>query len=205
MVSGEANLKKAGGGSISFTLHRDPQLDCVVGRVHQVLLGSKIALGRLHRGVAEQQLNLLKLATGRPAELRTRPSGRTGRGGPGVDCALHPRRHRHGAESRGRASAQLEVTLRALWGRLVVSVIPVATEQELKAEIERLRAENESLKRPTRGQTSLKVSEKGALSVYGMGRFPVTLYREQWEKLLGMADEIRAFIQQNDQLLKKKE
>jgi hypothetical protein len=81
----------------------------------------------------------------------------------------------------------------------------VATEQELKAEIERLRAENESLKRPARGQTSLKVSEKGALSVYGMGRFPVTLYREQWEKLLGMADEIRAFIQQNDQLLKKKE
>ena len=87
----------------------------------------------------------------------------------------------------------------------MVSVIPVATEQELKAEIERLRAENESLKRPARGQTSLKVSEKGALSVYGMGRFPVTLYREQWEKLLGMADEIRAFIQQNDQLLKKKE
>jgi hypothetical protein len=79
----------------------------------------------------------------------------------------------------------------------------VATEQELRAEIERLRAENESLKRPTRGQTSPKVSEKGGLSVYG--RFPVTLYREQWEKLLGMADEIRAFIQQNDQLLKKKE
>ena len=75
----------------------------------------------------------------------------------------------------------------------------------MKAEIERLCAENESLKRPTRRQTSLKVSEKGALSVYGMGRFPVTLYREQWEKLLGMADEIRAFIQQNDQLLKKKE
>src|SRR5262244_367532 len=93
----------------------------------------------------------------------------------------------------------------ALWGRVVVSVIPVATEQGFKAEIERLRAENESLKRPTRGQTSLKVSEKGALSVYGMGRFPITLYREQWEKLLGMADEIRVFIQRNDQLLKKKE
>ena len=87
----------------------------------------------------------------------------------------------------------------------MVSVIPVATEQELKAEIERLRAENESLKRPARGQTSLKVSEKGALSVYGMGRFPVTLYREQWEKLLGMADEIRNFIRENDRALKKKE
>ena len=52
---------------------------------------------------------------------------------------------------------------------------------------------------------SLKVSEKGALSVYGLGRFPVTLYREQWEKLLGMANEIRSFIEQNDRLLKKKE
>jgi hypothetical protein len=77
-------------------------------------------------------------------------------------------------------------------------------EEELKAEIERLRAENETLKRP-RGQTSLRVSEKGALSVYGLGRFPVTLYREQWEKLLGMADDIRQFIAENDQLLKKKE
>jgi hypothetical protein len=78
------------------------------------------------------------------------------------------------------------------------------TEEDLKAEIERLRAENESLKRP-RGQTSLRVSEKGALSVYGLGRFPVTLYREQWEKLLGMADDIRQFIVENDSLLKKKE
>ncbi|HEY7388162.1 MAG TPA: hypothetical protein VH640_06610 [Bryobacteraceae bacterium] len=74
----------------------------------------------------------------------------------------------------------------------------------MKAEIERLRAENEALKRP-RGQTSLRVSEKGALSVYGLGRFPVTLYREQWEKLLGMADDIRQFIMENDDKLKKKE
>jgi hypothetical protein len=80
----------------------------------------------------------------------------------------------------------------------------MASEEELKAEIERLRAENEGLKRP-RGQLSLKVSEKGALSVYGMGRFPVTLYREQWEKLLGMADEIQKFIRENEHLLKKKE
>ena len=78
------------------------------------------------------------------------------------------------------------------------------SEEELRAEIQRLRAENENLKRP-RGQMSLKVSEKGALSVYGLGRFPVTLYREQWEKLLGMTDEIRSFIEQNDHLLKKKE
>jgi hypothetical protein len=78
-------------------------------------------------------------------------------------------------------------------------------EEELRAEIERLRTENEALKKPSRGQMSLKVSEKGGLSVYGLGRFPVTLYREQWEKLLGMADQIRKFIQDNDHLLKKKE
>ncbi len=79
------------------------------------------------------------------------------------------------------------------------------TEEDLKAEIERLRAENEALKRPARGQLSLRVSEKGALSVYGLGRFPVTLYREQWEKLLGMTDQIREFIQAHDSELKKKE
>ena len=61
------------------------------------------------------------------------------------------------------------------------------SEEEMQAEIAKLRAENEALKKPAgRGQMSLKVSEKGALSVYGLGRFPVTLYREQWEKLLGM-------------------
>ena len=81
----------------------------------------------------------------------------------------------------------------------------MASEEELRAEIERLRAEHESLKRPTRGQISLRVSEKGGLSVYGLGRFPVTLYREQWEKLLSIADEIRAFIRDHDQALKKKE
>jgi hypothetical protein len=81
----------------------------------------------------------------------------------------------------------------------------MATPEELQAEIERLRAENEALKKPVRGQMSLKVSEKGALSVYGLGRFPVTLYREQWEKLLNMGDEIRSFIQTHDTELKKKE
>jgi len=81
----------------------------------------------------------------------------------------------------------------------------MASENELQAEIERLRAENESLKKPARGQISMKVSEKGGLSVYGLGRFPVTLYREQWEKLLGMTDEIRSFIRENDAALKKKQ
>ena len=81
----------------------------------------------------------------------------------------------------------------------------MSSEEDLQKEIEKLRAENEALKRPARGQMSLKVSEKGGLSVYGLGRFPVTLYREQWEKLLGMADDIRQFIQDNDAALKKKD
>jgi hypothetical protein len=81
----------------------------------------------------------------------------------------------------------------------------MSTEAELKAELERLKAENEQLKsRGARG-VSLKVSEKGAVSVYGMGRFPVTLYQEQWLKLLDMADEIRTFIKDNESKLKKKE
>ena len=81
----------------------------------------------------------------------------------------------------------------------------MASEEELKAEIERLRAENQSLKKPARGQISMKVSEKGGLSVYGLGRFPVTLEREQGEKLLGRADELRMFIRENEQALKKQE
>lgn len=78
---------------------------------------------------------------------------------------------------------------------------------EMKAELERLRAENAELKasKPARGTLSMKVSEKGALSIYGMGRFPVTLYKEQWLKLLGIADEIKAFIDANQERLKTKE
>ena len=72
------------------------------------------------------------------------------------------------------------------------------SDQELQAEIDRLRNKG------VRG-LSLKVSEKGAGSLYGIGRFPVTLYKEQWAKILGMADEIEAFIRENDHLLKAKE
>ena len=78
-------------------------------------------------------------------------------------------------------------------------------DEDLKAEIERLRAENEALKKPARGQISVRVSEKGAVSVYGLGRFPVTLYKEQWERLLAAAEQVKAFIKDNDHLLKKKE
>jgi hypothetical protein len=73
-----------------------------------------------------------------------------------------------------------------------------------KAELERLRAENAALKKTSAKGLSLKVSEKGGLSVYGLGRFPVTLYKEQWVKLLDMSDDIRAFINANDAALKTK-
>ena len=78
------------------------------------------------------------------------------------------------------------------------------TDTDLKAELERLKAENERLKGERARATGLKVSEKGGVSVYGLGRFPVTLYKEQWKKLLDMADEIRAFIKENDARLKTK-
>lgn len=74
----------------------------------------------------------------------------------------------------------------------------------MQAELERLRAENQALKKTSAKGLSLKVSEKGALSVYGLGRFPVTLYKEQWGRLLDMAEEIRNFIKANDAGLKSK-
>ena len=78
------------------------------------------------------------------------------------------------------------------------------SEDTTQAELERLRAENERLKRTASRGVSLKVSEKGGVSVYGLGRFPVTLYQEQWTKLLDMAEEIRAFIRDNAASLKTK-
>lgn len=78
-------------------------------------------------------------------------------------------------------------------------------DEDLKAELERLRKENEALKSRGAKGVSLKVSEKGGVSVYGLGRFPVTLYKEQWTRLLDMSDDIRNFIKENESKLKAKE
>jgi hypothetical protein len=72
----------------------------------------------------------------------------------------------------------------------------------LEEENKRLRDQMEQRKP---GQLRLKVSEKGGVSVYGLGRFPVTLYKEQWAKLLDYADELKTFLKDNDHLLKAKE
>jgi len=77
-------------------------------------------------------------------------------------------------------------------------------DDELRSELERLRAENEALKRTSSKGLSMKVSEKGALSVYGLGRFPVTLYKEQWLRLLETTEDIRTFITQNESQLRSK-
>ena len=78
------------------------------------------------------------------------------------------------------------------------------TPEQMKEELERLRTENEALKKRSEKGLSLKVSQKGGVSVYGLGRFPVTLYKEQWEKLLDMSDDIRVFIKENETQLKTK-
>jgi hypothetical protein len=79
------------------------------------------------------------------------------------------------------------------------------SDEHLKAELERLRKENEALQKGPSSSIRMKVSEKGALSIYGMGRFPVTLYKEQWLKLLDMAADIRAFIDAHEAELKAKD
>lgn len=83
----------------------------------------------------------------------------------------------------------------------------MAESNDIEQELARLRAENEALKsqKRTAGTLAFKVSDKGAVSVYGLGRFPVTLYQEQWDKLLAQSEELRRFIDENRARLKKKE
>jgi hypothetical protein len=82
------------------------------------------------------------------------------------------------------------------------------TEETTEQKLARLEAENKALKDQVErkaGQLRLKVGEKGGLSLYGLGRFPVTLYKEQWTRLLDHADEIKTFLRDNDQQLKAKQ
>lgn len=79
------------------------------------------------------------------------------------------------------------------------------SDEDLRAELARLQKENAALKQGAARGVSMKVSEKGGLSIYGLGRFPVTLYKEQWTKLLDMSGEIRQFIAANEGRLKSKD
>ncbi len=78
------------------------------------------------------------------------------------------------------------------------------TNEEMQAELERLRAENEGLKARKTQETRLQVSQKGAVSLYGIRRFPITFYADEWDTILGMGDEVRAFIAQHETELKRK-
>jgi hypothetical protein len=81
-------------------------------------------------------------------------------------------------------------------------------EETPEQRLARLEAENKTLREQIDqrkpGQLRLKVSEKGGISVYGLGRFPVTLYKEQWIRLLDHAEEIKSFLKENEHLLKVK-
>ncbi len=79
-----------------------------------------------------------------------------------------------------------------------------AADEEMQAELERLRTENETLKAKRSGEMRLQVSQKGAVSLYGIRRFPITFYADEWATALGMADKIRTFISQHETELKRK-
>lgn len=80
----------------------------------------------------------------------------------------------------------------------------MSSDDEMRAELERLRAENAALKESKEKALRLKVSEKGGVSLYGVRRFPITFYADEWDTVLGMSDEIRAFIRENESSLKRR-
>ncbi len=77
-------------------------------------------------------------------------------------------------------------------------------DEDLRGEVERLRAENDALKEKKSRETRLQVSQKGAVSLYGIRRFPITFYADEWDIILGMGDPIRTFIKENEGALKRK-
>jgi hypothetical protein len=110
------------------------------------------------------------------------------------------------ASKADKASAEL-AALRAELAALKATSAPSAdpSTDAIAAEVARLRAENEALRKARTSTVSMKVSEKGALSVYGLGRFPVTLYAQQWQKLLSLAESIKGFIEAHKSDLSWKE
>ncbi len=78
------------------------------------------------------------------------------------------------------------------------------TDDQMREELERLRAENEKLKTEKSKAIRLQVSQKGAVSLYGIRRFPITFYGDEWDTILGMSDDIRAFIAEHQSELKGK-
>lgn len=78
------------------------------------------------------------------------------------------------------------------------------TNADLLAQIEALKAENAKLKQSKQGRLTMKISPKGCLSVYGMGRWPISLYKSQWQRLLGMTSEIEKFMADNADKLAEK-
>lgn len=88
-----------------------------------------------------------------------------------------------------------------------MAILPNLQQQnaELQAKLDAMAAEMAKLKASKQTRLSMKVSDKGALSLYGMGRFPVTLYRSQWERLIAHTADITAFIEANAHLLKSKD
>jgi hypothetical protein len=79
------------------------------------------------------------------------------------------------------------------------------SDEVLAKEVERLRAENAALKARSGRELRLQVSAKGGVSLYGIRRFPVTFYLEEWQRILDMADDIRAFLREHEGELKKKQ
>jgi hypothetical protein len=131
-----------------------------------------------------------------PDTVRCPEAPDVGQRGPGV----HGRENIYNLPKRHVASQAVTPT-----GLVSTETDQAHTEAELQAALERLKAENAALESRGSKGVSMKVSEKGGVSVYGLGRFPVTLYLEQWTKLLDLADDIRAFIEENEGNLKKKE
>jgi len=76
--------------------------------------------------------------------------------------------------------------------------------EDMKAELERLRAENLALKEESKKGLRLQVSAKGGASLYGIRRFPITFYKDEWETILGKADDIRSFLKEHADELKTK-